>query len=150
MTGQVQQQLAYGTCVALNSVAALLQGPPGSGKSDLALRFVIGPAAAQGSTLVADDQVLLERTGDRLIARPPATIAGKIEVRGVGILDLPFRQDAELRLVIRLTTREEVPRLPELGTETAEICGVTLPVLTLAPFDASAPLKLRLLLERLA
>lgn len=147
MIGQ-GQQLVYGTCVALGSQAALIRGASGSGKSDLALRFVMGTPPELGASLVSDDQLLIERDGDRLIARPPATIAGKIEVRGVGIVALPYRAEAELRLVVRLAASGEIPRLPEPGAEQAEFLGVSLPVIALAPFEASAPIKLRLALER--
>ena len=146
MTGDTAPQLAYGTCVALKHVAALLEGPPGSGKSDLALRFVLGAADA---ALVSDDQVLIERSGSRLLARPPATIAGKLEVRGVGIVELPYLAEAELRLVIRLGDRPSVERLPQWGDKTVQFCGLALPLLGLSPFEASAPLKLRLMLERI-
>ena len=68
-------ELVHGTCVALGRTAALLRGPSGSGKSDLALRFLFlarrGPAAVEAPILVADDQVELVRAGDRLLARPP-------------------------------------------------------------------------------
>jgi len=143
-------QLAYGTCVALGPVAALLQGPSGSGKSDLALRFALETPLALDAALVSDDQVLLERAGSRLIARPPAAIAGKIEVRGIGIITLGFRAEAELRLVVCLADDAEIPRLPTLPEQTAEFCGISLPILRLAPFEASAPLKLRLALLRIA
>lgn len=148
MTGE-KTQLAYGTCIALDAVAALLQGPPGSGKSDLALRFALETPAHLGAALVADDQVVLSTTGGRLLARPPATIAGKIEVRGVGIVTLPFRDEAELRLIVRLADPADIPRLPPQPPETQILCAIALPILYLAPFEASAPLKLRLALERL-
>jgi HPr kinase/phosphorylase len=139
-------QLVYGTCVALGAIGALLQGPSGSGKSDLALRFVLEAPPHLDAALVSDDQVLVERVEGTLIARPPATIAGKIEVRGIGIIALPFRAQAELRLLIQLSDPADVPRLPEPGAENAQLCGALLPVLRLAPFEASAPLKLRLAL----
>lgn len=146
-------QLVYGTCVALGPRAALLRGPSGSGKSDLALRFVLETPASQTpaslcAALVADDQVLIERREGRLLASPPATIAGKIEVRGIGIVTLPYRPQAELRLLIDLSDPDDVPRLPPATSEV--FCGLSLPVLRLAPFEASAPLKLRLALEALA
>jgi HPr kinase/phosphorylase len=141
--------LVYGTCVALGGIAVVLKGPSGSGKSDLALRFVLDSPAGSDVRLVADDQLLVQRDGDRLIARPPATIAGQIEVRGVGIISLPYLPEAELRLVVQLSQPADVPRLPELGSETVELLNIALPVLRLAPFEASAPLKLRLALEAL-
>jgi hypothetical protein len=70
-------------------------------------------------------------------------------VRGVGIVPVPHLPQAELRLAIQLTHPDDVPRLPVIGEETAEIQGIALPLLRLAPFEASAPLKLRLALETL-
>ena len=81
-------ELVHGTCVALGRRAALLRGAPGSGKSDLALRFLFlarrGPAALEAPALVADDQVRLSRDGDRVLAAAPESIVGKMEVRGRG------------------------------------------------------------------
>ena len=85
-------ELFHGTCIALGRTAALLRGPSGSGKSDLALRFLFlarrGPAALEAPILVADDQVYLTRKSGRLLARAPESIRGRIEVRGVGIVDV--------------------------------------------------------------
>lgn len=145
----VATQRVHGTCVALGSCAALLLGASGSGKSDLALRFVLEQPASLEPALVADDQVILAKEAGRLIARAPDSIAGKIEVRGLGILTLPHRAEAELRLVVHLVDRADVPRLPTLAPESASFLGVTLPALRLAAYDASAPLKLRLALQRL-
>lgn len=141
-------QLVYGTCVALGGVGALLRGPSGSGKSDLALRFVLDAPPWIEAALVGDDQLLVESIDGRLIARPPAIIAGKIEVRGLGILALPYRAEAEVRLLVDLTEPEGVPRLPE--PRTGMLAGRALPLIALAPFEASAPLKLRLALQQAA
>lgn len=143
--------LAYGTCVALGPIAALLQGPSGSGKSDLALRFItLAPDwGGEAAALVADDQVQLEVCGGKLLAGPPATIAGKMEVRGLGIVEVPFCAEAELRLVVRLCASEDVPRMPDARLPAMEFAGIAVPVIALAPFEASAPLKLRLALRRI-
>ena len=99
-------ELVHGTCVALGRSAALLRGPSGSGKSDLALRFLFlarrGPAALEPPTLVADDQVRLRRDGARLLVEAPATLRGKLEVRGVGIVEMKSVAEAELVLVADL------------------------------------------------
>ena len=110
-------ELVHGTCVALGSGAALLRGPSGSGKSDLALRFLFlarrGPAALEAPILVADDQVVLAREGTRLLARAAQTIRGKIEVRGVGIVEVKSLAEAELKLVVDLVWPQQVERLPK-------------------------------------
>lgn len=141
-------KLIYGTCVALGRTAAILQGPSGSGKSDLALRFAMQTPAELDAALVADDQVRIEARGGRLFASPPQALAGKIEVRGLGIVTLPFRSEAELRLVVQLAEADDIPRLPA-ELHAAPICGIVLPLTHLAPFEASAGLKLRLALQRI-
>ncbi len=140
-------ELVHGTCVALGRRAALLRGAPGSGKSDLALRFLFlarrGPAALDAPVLVADDQVYVRREGARLTASAPETIRGKIEVRGLGIVAVKYRSEADLVLIVELAHEEE--RLPERDL-TARLLGIDVPLLRLAPWQASAPIKLALAL----
>jgi HPr kinase/phosphorylase len=129
----------HASCVAIENVGCLLLGPSGSGKSDLALRLVMDHAAR----LVADDQVALERRADRLVASVPSTLAGLIEVRGIGIVRLAHRARATLGLAIVLVPPDEIERMPG-GDEGVEYLGVALPLLRLTPFEASAPHKVRL------
>jgi HPr kinase/phosphorylase len=142
------RELVHGTCVAFGRRAALLRGNPAAGKSDLALRFLALPA--EGETrplLVADDQVFIEAGADgALLASPPPTLAGKIEVRGLGIVEVPFLAEAELVLVCDLVGGKEVPRMPPETWERTVVAGIAVPSLTLAPFEASAPLKLKMAL----
>jgi len=138
----------HGTCVALGPHAALIRGPSGSGKSDLALRF-LALAAEPGlePLLVADDQVWVERDNDgSLAASAPPTLAGKIEVRGLGIVEVPHRGAARLALAVDLVLPQEVPRMPPDPLDRITLAGATLTVVKLAPFELSAPLKLRLAL----
>ena len=130
----------HATCIAVDGAGVLLRGPPGAGKSDLALRLI-----DRGAVLVADDRVRLDRRDGLLVASAPERIAGRLEVRGIGILAFPAAAEAVLRLVIDLVPPESVPRLPEPATVT--LAGVALPCLALAPFEASAPLKLLLALR---
>ncbi|MGH6825944.1 HPr kinase/phosphorylase [Methyloceanibacter sp.] len=143
-----RRELVHGTCVALGQHGALLRGGSGSGKSDLALRFLaLGPEQDLRPQLVADDQVWVEAMRDgSLVASAPETIAGKIEVRGLGILDLPHRPNARLILVADLVSAEEVPRMPPDPAERITLAGIALPVVRLAPFEPSAALKLKLAL----
>ena len=144
-------ELVYGTCVALGRTAALLRGPSGSGKSDLGLRFLFlarrGPAALEPPILVADDQVYLTRKGSRLAAGAPETIRGKIEVRGIGIVEVKSAEDAELALVVDLVPAGDIERLPE-GEATVRLLGRDIPLLRLSPWEASAPIKLAIALAR--
>lgn len=134
--------LVHGTCVALGPLGVLIRGPSGSGKSDLALRLI-----EDGAALVADDQVALDMQDGHLIATAPATIAGLIEVRGIGIVSLSRVESRPLALVVDLVARADVPRLPEAAQ--VELAGISLPTIALYPFEASAPAKVRLALRAL-
>ena len=138
----------HATCVALKAGrswrALLLRGPSGAGKSDLALRLIEG-----GGRLVADDQTHLARSGRALLATPPGSLAGLIEVRGVGIVRLDRTQlqaRARLALLVDLVQPGQVDRLPDPAHEI--LLGVGLPKIALAPFEASTVAKLRLALAR--
>jgi HPr kinase/phosphorylase len=133
-------ETVHGTAVEIEGAGILLRGPSGSGKSDLALRLIDG-----GATLVADDRVVLARRDGRVMACAPDTLAGRMEVRGLGIVKVPSTGPSPLRLVVDLTPSDAVERLPK-AAETV-LLGVVLPVMHLAPFEASAPAKLRLTLR---
>jgi HPr kinase/phosphorylase len=98
--------LVHATAVASAANGVLILGPSGSGKSDLALRLIAWPSNGLDVppfTLVSDDQVILARgPADCVEARPPTTIAGRLEVRGVGILAVHHTSVARVRLVIQL------------------------------------------------
>lgn len=138
----------HATCVAIGGNGVLLRGPPGSGKSDLALRLIAGPPLkGHGSAcLVADDQVALNKENGRVIARAPARIAGLLEIRGVGIRRVPSSEAARVVLIVDLVSADAVPRLPPEPLLSETLLGLPTPVAALAPFEASAPLKLRLLM----
>ena len=122
----------HATAVAKAQRAVLLLGPPGSGKSDLALRLI-----DRGWVLVADDQVELTRDGETLRAAAPATIVGLIEARGVGLLRRATVGGVPVAMAFDLSATPD--RLPE--PQARAIGGIALPCLALAPFEASAPLK---------
>jgi len=138
----------HATCVAIAGNGVLLRGPPGSGKSDLALRLIAGPQLeGHGSAcLVADDQVALSRENGRVIARAPQHIAGLLEIRGVGIRSVPSGEAANVVLIVDLVSADAVPRLPPDPLPSVTLLGLPIPVAALAPFEPSAPLKLRLLM----
>ncbi len=141
--------LIYGTCVSLGGNAAILKGASGSGKSDLALRFIFDTPPELEAALVADDQIEVEERNGKLMASAPQTIAGRMEVRGIGIIAVPYRRDAEVRLIVQLTDNDEVPRLPPSPLPAQSLCGRDLPILQLSPFEPSAHLKLRLALQKI-
>lgn len=124
----------HATCVAIGGRGVLLTGASGSGKSDLALRLI-----DRGAELVSDDGTVVEARGGGLFARPSPNIAGKIEVRGIGILEMPHRAEASMALWVAL---DEAPvRMPDKPLPTLMIEDIAIPLIALAPFEASAPLK---------
>ncbi|UEM01198.1 aldolase [Skermanella rosea] len=135
--------MIYGTCVALSGFGVLLRGPSGSGKSDLALRLIDG-----GARLVADDQVelTLDAAG-RVMARAPKPLAGLLEVRGIGILPVDAVRASPVGLVVDLAADDRIERLPEV--ETCLLLDRPIRRVTLAPFHASTPAKVRLAAARL-
>ena len=147
---QILSDRVHGTCIALGGGAVLLRGPSGSGKSDLALRFImqaLGPTAPAGECrLVADDQVELSRAGRQIIADAPAVLRGKLEVRGLGIIPIGFAGPTPLLGVVDLVGRTDVDRMPDQGIR-IDVLGVPLPTTKLTAFDASAPFKLALFID---
>lgn len=135
--------LLHATCVALAGQGVLLRGPSGAGKSDLALRLIDG-----GAVLVADDQVLCQPEEGDLFASPPPAISGLIEIRGIGLMRLDCLPRAPLLLVADLVPPDQVERLPRSAFCTIE--GVEVPRIALAPFEVSAPAKLRMTCAMLA
>jgi HPr kinase/phosphorylase len=128
----VPGQQIHATAVAIGGHGLLLLGGPGSGKSDLALRLM-----DRGATLIADDRVDLSAEAGRLVANPPAALAGRIEMRGVGILERAYFSGVVLDLAVHLGQTAE--RLP--SPRSSEWLGLSLPILFLAAFEPSAPLK---------
>lgn len=129
----------HASCVAMRGVGVLIAGPSGSGKSDLALRLI-----DRGALLVSDDYTLLHAEGGVLHATAPATIAGRIEVRGIGIVDRPTVLSVPVALFVEAGRPE---RMPEPGTKS--IAGIAIPAYTLALLEASAPAKIDLMLDRI-
>jgi serine kinase of HPr protein (carbohydrate metabolism regulator) len=134
-------QPLHGTVVASYGRAVLLRGPSGSGKSDLALRLI-----DRGFILVADDQVLLARAGGDLIAQAPPALAGLIELRGLGLVRLPYCPSARIYLVVDLVSPQHVERLPD--PYLVAFLGLDIEGLRLHAFDATTALKISIALAR--
>ncbi len=118
----------------------LLVGPSGAGKSDLALRLI-----DRGAKLISDDRTELTVVDGRLLAAAPATIAGKIEVRGLGIIKVASVSEIPVALVI--TLGDAVERMPP-DDATHVIAGIPLPAVALDAFEASSAIKVELALRR--
>ena len=110
----------------------LIEGPSGSGKSDLALR-----ALSERFRLVADDRVVLWRSGGRLYGRAPDPLKGALEVRGLDVVATPAVPLAQIVLVARSGAPERIPE-----AQSVEMLGIAVPLIELDLRDRSAPAKL--------
>ena len=137
----VSSETVHTSCVAIGGRAVLLAGRSGRGKSDLALRLI-----DRGARLVSDDYTLVRRSGERLLASAPDTIRGKIEVRGVGILEFPAERDVPVALIVDLDL--DPTRLPAVP-ERRSVAGIAIPVVALSALEASAPIKVEAALQQL-
>jgi serine kinase of HPr protein (carbohydrate metabolism regulator) len=131
----------HASCVALEGRAVLISGPSGSGKSDLALRLL-----DRGFILVSDDRTIMRKEGNKLLASAPDTIKGKLEIRGIGIVDVETVSDVPVALVVEITG--EILRMPDDSRERI-ILGLPIPMINLDALTASAPSKVALALDRL-
>lgn len=136
---RLSAETIHASTVAIDGRAVLISGPSGSGKSDLALRLL-----DRGFVLVSDDQTLLRRDGDRLLATAPPNIAGKLEVRGIGIVEMERTSDVPVALIVEL--RSDIQRLPDDSQE-RPILGVNLPQVSIDAMPASAASKVALALD---
>lgn len=138
---RLSAETVHASTVATDGRAVLITGPSGSGKSDLALRLL-----DRGFALVSDDQTVIKKSGERLLASAPETIAGKLEVRGIGIVEIEHVSEIPVSLIVELTS--EIQRLPD-DSRDRPILGVKLPLITIDAMTASAPSKVALALDRM-
>ena len=137
----LSSETLHASCVSRGGRAVLIAGRSGAGKSDLALRLI-----DRGAKLVSDDYTLVRRIDGRLVASAPGTIAGKMEVRGLGILTLPTASDQPVSLFVDLD--RDVDRLPA-PDRTIRIAGVDVPAMAANGLEASAPIKIELALDQI-
>jgi serine kinase of HPr protein (carbohydrate metabolism regulator) len=132
----------HASCVAVNHIGVLIRGPSGSGKSSLALRLI-----DEGGILVADDQTIIETQGSVLLARAPATILGKLEVRGLGIIDMSACS-ARLGLVVDITSEKHISRLPDEKNLAIFLCEQLLPRIDIDATKADATARIRVAISK--
>ena len=138
---RLSAETLHASTVAADGRAVLISGPSGAGKSDLALRLL-----DRGFALVSDDRTLVRRDGDRLVASAPPNIAGKLEIRGIGIVDMETVDNIPVALIVELTS--DIQRLPDENRE-RPVLGVRLPLISIDAMSASAPSKVALALDRM-
>ena len=141
MSIRLSSETIHASCVAIDGRAVLITGPSGSGKSDLSLRLL-----DRGFALVSDDQTIVKKVGVMLTASAPPTIRGKLEIRGIGIVDMEQVDDQPVALVVEL--RSDIQRLPD-DSRDRPIMGVPVPLISIDALSASAPSKVALALDRL-
>jgi serine kinase of HPr protein (carbohydrate metabolism regulator) len=136
-----ETETIHATSVAIGDRGVLILGPSGAGKSDLALRLI-----DRGAVLVSDDYTQLTRSDGALVATAPARIAGQMEVRGIGIVDVATRPSCTVHLAVELDSTIE--RMPEAAGRS--FLGAAVPLVRLDPAEPSAPIKVELALRLLA
>lgn len=130
---RVSSETLHASCVAIHGRAVLIEGRSGTGKSDLALRLI-----DRGGVLVSDDYTVLTRRDGMLSAAPPTNIAGKMEVRGLGLIEVDHVRDVPVGLVV--VADNDPVRMPDAEASRA-IAGIVLPELRLSLLEPSAPIK---------
>ena len=138
---RLSAETIHASTVSLDGRAVVITGPSGSGKSDLALRLL-----DRGFSLVSDDQTIVRRDGERLLASPPPQIAGKLEIRGIGIVEMEWASDVPVALLVELTS--DIQRLPDDSRE-RPVLGARLPLVSIDAMTASAASKVGLALDRM-
>ena len=133
----------HATAVLIGARALLILGPPGAGKSRLALALLqaADAGALRFARLVADDRALIEPVHGRLLVRPAPALAGMLEVRGLGIRRVPYEPVAEVGMVVELGARDGL-RLPEPESRTVDIASIRLPRLAVAAGEDLLPIVL--------
>jgi serine kinase of HPr protein (carbohydrate metabolism regulator) len=127
----------HATALIVGHRGILIRGPSGSGKSRLALSLL--QSAGSGFVrLVGDDRIHLAAVNGRLLMRPATALAGLIELRGLGIVRLPFEPVAVAHLVVDLAA-SDAARIPDLAAQSVEIAGVRLARLPVAPGGDAFP-----------
>ena len=124
MASPNQHDLLGVTAIAIGGRGLILRGPPGSGKSSLALALI-----DRGARLIGDDGVQVQALGDRLVAHPPPNIAGKLEIRNVGLVDLP-PESAPIALILELD--DDPPRFRE-NADSIDLFGMKIPAIGFCP-----------------
>ncbi|WP_339690363.1 HPr kinase/phosphatase C-terminal domain-containing protein [uncultured Parasphingorhabdus sp.] len=131
----------HATAVAISGAGLMICGKSGSGKSDLALRLI-----DRGATLISDDYVDISRANEKLFLSPPANLAGKLEVRSMGIVEQDYLSGIPLKLIVKLEDRPD--RFP-MDKQTMILLGITIPFCTLDAMENSATIKAELALQRI-
>lgn len=140
-------RVVHAGAVLLGRRGVLLMGPSGCGKSTVALNLI----ESYGAALIGDDRIMLTVEGAALVARPHENLHGLIEMRGLGLLRLPFCAQGDIELVVDLSAAGTVPRLaPGTYYTHGSHDNPAIPRLQLDGHDPNTPLKIKSALTALA
>ena len=134
-----QLQNIYGTSVALEENGVLIVGLSGSGKSDLALRLI-----DSGATLICDDQTICKKVKSEIFLFAQKKICGLIEVRGLGLMKVPYIENIKLKMIVKL--KEDVNERFPFTNRKKKIFGISIPVIEISSKEISAEAKIKLML----
>lgn len=137
---EVSSETLAAACVALNGRAVLIESRDTQARAELALRLV-----DRGGSLIAGEHTICQRQDGQLIACAPTKDRGRIEVAGLGIVELPSQERAQVDLLIVIL---DTPTLFPQET-TRRLAGIPVRVVTLAALDPAAPAKIAVALGQL-
>ncbi len=138
-------ELKHGTFVKVGALGVLVLGTPGSGKSALALALIDGDGRGIGkhalaTTLIADDQVHLwyDNTTAQVFGRPPESIAGLLEIRGLGIVQVDYVARYPVGLVVQIRPEDRIERLPDFPATSIDVMGQAIPMIEISDHNTNA------------
>ncbi|NRA87080.1 MAG: hypothetical protein HRU28_06730 [Rhizobiales bacterium] len=146
-------KLIHATTIYLDGYGVMISGPSGIGKSSLALDLLNDAHGFEyillnsgNNKLVADDQTLIAKVetdgGAQLQANCPQNIEGKFEVRGLGIINLPYKSPAPINLYVEIV--DNLPeRMPAKKNQTRKLLGVSISFIQIYKNDRFAKARVR-------
>jgi serine kinase of HPr protein (carbohydrate metabolism regulator) len=139
---ELSSETVQGACVAIDGRGVLIEARDDAQRTDLLLRLL-----DRGATLVSDAHTACTRRGDGLRAAPLPGTGGRIEIRGIGAVEMQSLAEVDVALIV--VVLDAAPRLPE-DRRTRNIAGVGVPVLALGPGEPAAPIKVEYARKALA
>ena len=139
---ELSSESILAACVAIDGKGVLIEARDDAQRTDLLLRLL-----DRGATLVVDARTVCVRRGKTLCATVPASTGGRVDIRGIGPVEMPNLDEAPVALAV--VVLDDAPRLPE-DRRTRRIAGVEIPVLALGPSEPAAPIKVEYALKAFA
>ncbi|WP_068085105.1 HPr kinase/phosphorylase [Polycladidibacter stylochi] len=123
-----ETQAVHATALAIGCQGILIRGNSGSGKSSLALSLIkMAQLNGRYAALIADDRCYLTAINNHLLAQCPKPLLGLLELRGLGLIKMPFLRQAPIHFLVDLTHKNDIERFPEQDNKHKSVLGITLP-----------------------